>query len=124
MSVNYNATVETNRMIQVLNAIDAATPAGKVRIGTTGMATIIAQKTLQKPCGSVSGPTLTFFGFPETVAAIADGETVEADIVDGNNVVVVSGLTVGVVDADIITQNTNVLTGQPMTFPALSITHP
>lgn len=66
MAVVYSAATKTARMTAVRDTIDAGAGPGVLQIGTAGMTTILAEFTLNDPCGNVSGPVLTFLGFPKS----------------------------------------------------------
>ena len=125
MSVVYNAALKTTRMTDVVTAIDAGAGAGKLEIGTTGMATLLAEFTLADPCGTVSGSVLTFDFDPDISDTSANntGTAAAAQIKDSNGVVVVSGLTVGTAGTDIIIDNASITTGQTVTLTVGTITH-
>lgn len=124
MAVIYSALAKTNRMTAVRDLIDAATGDGRIEIGTTGMATVLAQITLDAVCGTVSGPVLTFSGFPKSdLSANASGTAAEARIVDGAGVSVITGLTVGVSGADINLDSVTVAVNQKVTLNSASLTH-
>lgn len=124
MSVTYTAATKTARMNAVETQIDLGAGAGKLEIGTAGMAVIIATFALNDPAGTVSGSVLTLSGFPKTVAATNSGTAAVARIRDSNNTDVVTGLTVGTTGTDIILDNTNINAGQNITVNASpTITH-
>ncbi len=123
MSVTYNATIKTNRMIQVRDGIDGAATPGKLRIGTAGMAVTILEVALSDPCGIVSGSQLTFSGLPVTQNATNTGLIAEAQFLNGDDVVQISGLTVGVADSDILVNNVNANAGQPITVNPTTLNH-
>lgn len=124
MSVIYSATAETNRMTAVRDTIDAGAAAGVIQIGTTGMATVLAEFTLNDPSGTVSGSVLTFSGFPKSdTAANATGTAAAARIRDSNSNDVVTGLTVGLSASDIILDSLSITTGQTVTLNSFTITH-
>lgn len=124
MSVIYSATAETNRMTAVRDTIDAGAGAGVIQIGTTGMATVLAEFTLNDPSGTVSGSVLTFSGFPKSdTAANATGTAAAARIRDSNSNDVVTGLTVGLSASDIILDSLSITTGQTVTLNSFTITH-
>lgn len=126
MPISYGASVKNGRMIVVRDALDGgASLPGKLEIGTTGFASILVTVTLNDPCGTVSADVLTLAGFPKTVAASATGSAAVARYRDGDNVVVASGLTVGVTGsgADIIIDSTTITSGNNVTVNSASITH-
>lgn len=127
MAVIYASGVRTTRMNAVKDAIDAGSGPGKIEIGTTGMALVLATITLEDPCGSVSGDVLTFTmpksdtsadaGAPDTAAA--------ARIKDSDGNIIVSGLTAGLIGAspNVVLDSTSITAGQTVTLTAASITH-
>ena len=124
MAVTYSAATKTARMTAVLNTIDGAATAGKLLLGTTGMATTLCTITLTDPCGTVLGATLTLDLDPDIEAvAVADGDLAAAIITDGDGTTVISGLTVGTSSADIIVDSVSVVAGQTVKATAGSFTH-
>jgi hypothetical protein len=124
MSVIYSATAETNRMTAVRDTIDAGAAAGVLQIGTAGMATVLAEFTLNDPCGTVTGSVLTLSGFPKSdTAANASGTAAAARIRDSDANDVVTGLTVGTTGADINLDSVSITAGQTVTLNGFSITH-
>ena len=125
MSIVYNAALKTTRMTDVVTAIDAGAGAGKLEIGTTGMATLLAEFTLADPCGTVSGSVLTFDFDPDISDTSANntGTAAAAQIKDSAGTVVVSGLTVGTSGTDVIIDSVSITAGQTVTLTTGSITH-
>lgn len=121
MSVTYNATLKNTRMTDVVTALGSS---AKIKIGTTGMGTVLAQISLANPAGTVTGGVLTFSGTPLTESsADASGTAAAAIVVDGSGTTVISGLTVSSSAGDIVLSSTNIVAGQPVTLTAASITH-
>ncbi len=124
MAVTYSATAKTNRMNAVVTTIDAGAAAGVLQIGTAGMATVLAEFTLNDPCGTVSGSVLTLSGFPKSdTSANATGTAAAARIRDSNSNDVITGLTVGTSAADIILDSVSITAGQTVTLNSATITH-
>jgi hypothetical protein len=125
MSVIYNAALKTTRMTSVLTAIDADAAAGKLEIGTTGMALLLAEFTLADPSGTVAGSVLTFDFDPDISDTSANntGTAAAAQIKDGAGTVVISGLTVGTSGTDIILGSVSITAGQTVTLTAGTLTH-
>lgn len=124
MAVVYSATAKTNRMTAVRNTIDAGTGPGVLQIGTAGMATVLAEIILDKPCGTVSGSTLTLSGFPRSdTSANATGTAAAARILNGSGNDVITGLTVGTSGSDINLDSTSITAGQTVTITSAQITH-
>jgi hypothetical protein len=124
MSVIYSATAKTNRMTAVRDTIDAGAAPGVLQIGTAGMATVLAEFTLNDPCGTVTGSVLTFSGFPKSdTAANATGTAAAARIRDSDANDVVTGLTVGTTGADINLDSVSITAGQTVTLNSFTLTH-
>ncbi len=124
MSVTYTTAVKTARMTAVRDQIDGGSGAGKLEIGTAGMALVLATVALNDPSGTAASGVLTLSGFPKTVAAAAAGIAAAARIRDSANTDIVTGLTVGTSGTDIIVDNTNVAVSQNLTINASpTITH-
>jgi len=121
MSVVYNTTLKNTRMTDVVTALGTA---GKIKIGTAGMAVVLSTINLSNPAGTVTGGVLTFSGVPLTDPTAANSGTAAAAILtDSSNVTIISGLTVSSSSGDIVISSTNVVAGQPVTLTAASITH-
>ena len=124
MAVVYTTAVKAARMTAVRDQIDGGAGAGVLQIGTTGMATVLAEITLGDPCGTVSGAVLTLSGFPRSdVSANATGTAAAARIRDSGGTDVITGLTVGTSASDINLDNTSINTGQTVTINSATITH-
>lgn len=126
MAVTYTTTVKTARMQAVANAIDGGAGAGKLVIGTAGMAATLATLTLTDPCGTVANGVLTL-DFDPDISATAGGTGVAAaaKIVDSTDTDVITGLTVTATGAggDITLDNTSINAGQTVTITAGTLTH-
>lgn len=120
MAVNYSTTVKNNRLQQVVDAIGAA---GKLEIGTAGMATVLATIPLANPAGSVAAGVLTFTTPQSDTSADATGTAAAARIRTGADVDVVTGLTVGTAATDIILNSTSITLGQQVTLNSGTISH-
>ena len=124
MAVIYNATVRTARMTEVKDAIDGGSGAGKLKIGTSGMAVVLATITLADPCGTVSGDILTFDFDPDISATAGNtGTAAAATITDSADTVIVSGLTVGTSGTNIVLDSTSITSGQTVTITSGTLTH-
>lgn len=129
MSVVYSAAVKTARMGVVRDAIDGG--GGSPNVGAVILydgASELARVLLDSPGSSVTGPVLSFEGLPLTGTGTGDGVADNATIVDSDDVVVVSGLTVGLVSdsplPDVVVDNTSISVGQSVILLATSkITH-
>lgn len=121
MSVTYTAAVKNARLDAVATQIGNA---GKLEIGTTGMAAILATFTLNSPAaGAATGGVLTFSGFPKTVAASATGTAAAARVRKSDNTDIITGLTVGTASADVILDSTSITSGQNVTLNSATLSH-
>jgi hypothetical protein len=124
MAITYATDVKTARMNAVVTEIDAGSGAGVLQIGTTSMGTVLAEITLNDPCGTVSGAVLTFSGFPKSdTSANASGTAAAARIRDSDGNDVITGLTVGTSGTDITLDSVSITAGQTVTLSSASITH-
>lgn len=123
MTISYPTAVKTSRMTAVRDHIDGGVGAGKLEIGTTGMAAVLATFTLNDPSGTISTDALTLSGMPKTVAASASGTAAAARIRDSADTDVITGLSVGTSGTDVIIDNTSINAGQNVTISSATITH-
>lgn len=121
MAITYTVAVKNARLDAVVAQIGAA---GKLEIGTAGMATILGVITLDATAGTSSGGVLTFSGFPKSdTAADASGTAAAARIRTAGNTDIITGLTVGLSASDIILDSVNITAGQTITINSATITH-
>lgn len=127
MAVTYSTTAKNARMTTTRDQIDAGGAAGKLEIGTAGMATVLATITLGYPgtsTGTIATGVLSLAGFPREIAAAAAGTAAAARIRTSANADVITGLTVGTSGTDIIIDNTSIAIGQTVRVLATpTITH-
>ena len=124
MAIVYTTAVKNARMSAVVNQIDAGAGAGVLQIGTTGMASILAEITLADPSGTVSGGVLTFSSFPRSdTSANNTGTAAAARIRDSNGVDIITGLSVGTTGSDINLDSVSITAGQTVTITSAAITH-
>ena len=99
MTVVYSAAVKTARMTAVRDAIDAGGAAGKLELGTTAMALVLATIALGfsgVSTGTIAADVLTLAGFPRAdTSADATGKATVARIRTSANVDVITTLSVG-----------------------------
>jgi hypothetical protein len=119
----YSAAVKTARMTAVEAQIDIGGSAGKLELGTSGMATVCATITLNATAGTVSGSVLTLSGFPKTVAATTSCTLAEARVKTSANADVITGLTVGTSGTNIVLDSLSVVGGQNITITSAAFTH-
>lgn len=124
MAVTYPTAVKTARMTAVRDQIDGGAGAGVLQIGTAGMASILAEFTLNDPSGTISGAVLTLSGFPKTDSSANNtGTAAAARIRDSNAVDIITGLTVGTSGSDINLDSVSITAGQSVTINSATITH-
>jgi hypothetical protein len=124
MAIIYTTAVKNARLDAVVAQIDAGAGAGVLQIGTTGMASILAEITLNDPSGTSSGGVLTFSGFPKSdTSANNTGTAAAARIRDSNGVDIITGLSVGTTASDINLDSVSITSGQTVTITSASITH-
>jgi hypothetical protein len=123
MTVSWNAAAKTARMNVGLAQIDANAAPAILEIGTTNMAAVLATLTLSKPSFTQAGDILTMAGVPKSVMGSGTGQAAAARIKDGGGVIVISGLTVGTLGADINLDSVSIISGQPVEIANATITH-
>ncbi len=124
MAVTYSTAAKAARMTAVRDLIDAGAAAGKLKIYTSGLSTLLATFTLADPSGTVSGAVLTLDFDPDlSTTAAATGTAAAATITDSDDTVVISGLTVGTSGTDIVLDSTSITSGQTVTLATGTFTH-
>lgn len=124
MAVNYASSLKDTRMTAVRDAIDAGAAAGYMEICSASYAAVLATITLADPSGTISSGVLTFSGMPKSdTSADNTGTAAIARIKDSNGNVIVSGLTVGTSDTDIVISSTSIVAGDTVTLNSATITH-
>lgn len=124
MAIVYTTAVKNARLDAVVAQIDAGAGAGVLQIGTTSMASILAEITLNDPSGTSSGGVLTFSGFPKSdTSANNTGTAAAARIRDSNGVDIITGLSVGTTASDINLDSVSITSGQTVTITSATITH-
>ena len=124
--MNYETDVKTARMQAVADKIDDGSAAGKLVIGTTGMASTLVSIPLADPCGTAANGVLTLDFDPDiSASASASGTAAAAKITNSNGTDRVTGLTVTITGGggDITLDSTSITSGQTVTVTAGSITH-
>lgn len=125
MPVDYSTTVLTNRLQQVVNAIDAGSGHGLMRLLNLGGSTV-SSFALSKPCAVVTNGVMNFNGLAFIDPAAVGGSADLASFEDSDGNVVIHGLVVdgpGVDTPDITLSPTNLITaGQTVAITAATIT--
>lgn len=124
MAINYSNAVANARLNQVSAAMSAGATPGRIQIGTAGMAVVLVDVPVDDPIAAAAARVLSLLAAPEMVAAEGTGIAAAARLVDSDDNVVASGLTVGTAAADVIVDSTNITTGQNVTVNSAAITHP
>jgi len=123
MSINYSAALKNTRMQAVIDAIGSG---GKMVIGTSALAGatgVLATLPMSSPSFTLSAGVITLSGVPISAIASADGVAAKAELRTSADVVVVSGLTVGMAGTDFIINATSISTGQTIQCTSGSIAH-
>ncbi len=121
MAVTYSTAAKVARQNAVVTQIGAS---GKLEIGTTGMAQVLATITLDATAGTVAGAgVLTLSGFPKSATAAAGGTAAAARIRTSANADVITGLTVGTTGSDINLDNLSIASGQQVNISSFVLTH-
>lgn len=135
MAVVYEQTLKTSRMQLVADLIGGKTPAvstgtfsaGSLVVGTAslngGSTGVLATLTLQEEPGTVFGSVFTLSGLPLTALATATGTASKAELRNNGGAVIVSGLSVGTSNADIIINTTAIASGRTIQVTSGTITH-
>jgi len=118
MAVVYRTSLKNTRMSAVVTDLGAA---GKLVIGTSGMATILATLNLSATAGTVSAGVLTFNAITSATAGNS-GTAAEAKLTDGTSDIV-TGLTVGTSGANINLSSVGITSGDTVAVSAGSLTH-
>lgn len=123
MAVIYNTALKNTRLQAVVTALGNN---AELVIGTSALAGgtgILVRIPLAATAATVAGGVLTIAGVPRTADATGTGVAAKAELRDGTDNVVVSGLTVGTSDANVIINAVEVSTGQVVQLTAGTITH-
>lgn len=125
MSVNYNTTVLTSRLQQVINAIDAGPSNGFLRLLDL-VGNILSSLQLARPCAIAANGVATFQGMSLIDPSAAHGGAARfARVEDSTGIVVISGLTVGGSgDATdiLLSPSTTITAGQTVAITSATIT--
>jgi hypothetical protein len=125
MAVVYHNDVKNARLQEVIDAISGGAGPGVLRIGTAGMAVLLAEITLSDPAfGAPAAGVMTLAGVPlSDTAANATGTAAAATISDSTGKVIVSGLTVGVAGENINLNSVAIQANQEVRINSGTITH-
>lgn len=125
MAVTYNTSLKNRRMSAVGAEIDGTNGLGRLELGPAGMGSVLVTVTLSNPCisGSATAGSIVFAGFPKTGTAVDAGTLGAARLVTSAGTSVVTGLSVSVASAEVIVDNTSVVTAQLVVISSITITH-
>lgn len=124
MPVDYSTTVLTNRLQQVINAIDGGPSNGFMRL-TDISGNVLSSFQLSRPSAVANAGVLTFNGLSLIdPAAAASGQAALARVEDSTGLIVISGLTInGPGTPDIfLSPSTAITAGQTVALTAATIT--
>jgi hypothetical protein len=124
MAINYSTAVANARLDQVSAALEAGSGPGVLQIGSAAMASVLVEIPLDDPIAAASSRVLALLAAPETAEAIASGTAAAARLVDSDDNVIASGLTVGTSGTDVVLDSTAITSGQNVTVNSAAITHP
>jgi hypothetical protein len=132
LAISYSTATKNNRLSVALLAgavtpsagqsVDSNSSYGVLNIYTTGLATLLASITLQKPSFSISGGVATLLGVPLSGTAAASGTAAVAELLDSSGNVIGSGMTVGITGSDVNLNSTAISVGQTVTLTSGTIT--
>lgn len=122
MAVNYRTTLKNARLQAVIDDIGSG---GLMKIGTSGMASVLATIPLASPpFDTPASAAMALAGTPRTdTVADATGTAAEATITKSDGTVVISGLTVGTSGANINLNSTAIQANQEVRIDSGTITH-
>lgn len=121
MAVTYSTAVKNSRLQAVIDAIGSG---GLLKIGTTGMGSVLATITMANPAfAAPSAGAMSLAGAISDTAADATGTAAEATISTSGGTVVISGLTVGTSGANINLNSVAIQINQTVTISSGTITH-
>ena len=120
MAIIYTTAVKTARMDAVKTALGAS---GKLEIGTTGMASILATIPLGAGGSVTNGVWTIISSATSDTAADNTGTAAAARIRTSGNTDIVTGLTVGLTGSDINLDSLSITAGQTVTINSATITH-
>jgi succinate-acetate transporter protein len=123
MAVNWSTAAKSARMSASLALIDAGASPATLEIGATGMTTVLLTITLAKPSFVQASGVLTCLGTPLGGTAVLTGSASSARIKDGAGVVVLDGLTVGLVNSDVLISDVSLQANQGASLQSMVISH-
>ena len=122
--ITYSLAVAQARLEVVRTALNAS-GGGSLRLNTSGAVPLV-EVPLDTSIGAPAARVLTVISASKQGTATGAGVAANADLLDGANTVVASGLTVGLSGSgsDIILNDVNIANGSLVTINSGTITHP
>lgn len=122
MAVNYDTTTKNNRLQAVIDRIGSG---GRLKIGSSGMAAVLADIPLASPAFSApSNGAMALAGTPILdSSADATGSAAAAQITTSAGTVIIDGLTVGTSGANINLTSVAIQVNQEVRINSGTITH-
>ena len=121
MAITYTTAVKNARLDAVTTAIGAA---GKLEIGTAGMALVVATIDLANPAAPGASSGVMTMTMPQSDTSADDtGIAAAARIRTTADLDIITGLTVGTGSEDIVLDSTSITAGQTVTISSATITH-
>lgn len=123
MAIVYRNSLKHTRMEAVVTDLGAS---GKLVIGTSalsGATGVLATIPLANPAGVDTNGVLALTTAGMTAAASASGTAAKAELRDGSDVVIASGLTVGVGSGDVQLATTTIAADVAVAIGSATITH-
>lgn len=123
MPLNYSNAVKDARLGAVVTAIGSA---GELVIGTSalsGSTGVLVRIPFDNPAFNVSNGVMSANNLPLTTTATGTGTAAKAEIRDGLDTVIASGMTVGTSGTDVIINAVEISAGQTVQVTVGDITH-
>lgn len=123
MPVIYSTAVKDTRMQAVIDALGANSVLVIGTVDLNGSEGVLATIGLDTPAFTTSNGVMSMDGLPRIAVASGTGEAMKAELRTSTGVVVITGLTVGTVDTDVVINATSVSLGQTVQVLVGTITH-
>lgn len=116
MAITHSNQAKVSIGNAILDDIDGGTGAGKLKIYTTGQATLLSTHALTDPAGTVNGTTgvITFSAIGDATA-VATGTAAEFTITDSDDNEIILG-SVGQGSGDLDLTSTSITSGQTVSI--------
>lgn len=117
--MQYSDAVKEARGQAVIDAIGSS---GVLEIGDSGFGAVLATISLDDPAGTVDSSGVITFTVPRNNTIDQSGSAAEARILDGDSNDIITGLTVGESDTEIIVSTVDFVETETFTLTAAGIT--